>query len=194
MACVLAWLGGCAQRAPTTGLEIDAAQYASAFEAAREALIDCRFVLERVDAGAGVITTVPKASAGLLTPWDGEQGGMSAELDDALNAQRRVVRVEFHPVGEGRVAQAALPPGSPVEGPTDLRDAGGRIEARVRVVVERRQTAGRTIEPASIRRSQSFIDPALYPRQMAPSYYVARREDPDFAGRIVAMMRERIGG
>lgn len=197
--CILASLLGCAHHAPTTGLEIDAAQYASAFDAAREVLIDCRFQLERVDAAAGLITTSPKPTAGLLTPAHGEQQTFSSEFDDALNAQRRIVRIEFHPLTDAREASQPLTPGVPVAPPADLRDASTRqgpprLEARVRVVIERRQTPNRTIEPASIRRSQSFIDPALAPRQMAPSYYVAQRDDPDLARRIVAMIRERIAG
>lgn len=189
-----ALLGGCARRATTTSLEIDAAEYVLAFDAARETLIDCRFDLDRVDAGAGVISTMPRASAGLFSAWDGEQGGLADELDDSFNAHRRVVRIEFHRLGEEGEGDEALPPGTPVEERGDLRDGTGRIEARVRVVVERRQTPGRTIEPASIRRSQSFIDPALSPRQMAPAYYVSQREDPDLARRIVARIQERLGG
>lgn len=76
-------------------LSLDDADPVAAFDAVRETLIDYRFALERVDAWRGVITTRPKRTAGLASPWDREQSGLDQEWEDLLNEQRRVVRVEF---------------------------------------------------------------------------------------------------
>tara|TARA_A100000171_G_scaffold42230_1_gene43455 strand:+ start:4026 stop:4640 length:615 start_codon:yes stop_codon:yes gene_type:complete len=81
---------------PSATLSIDrAAGDELVFDAARETLMDYRFALDRVDARRGVITTHPKRTAGIATPWDQEQSGIDQEWEDLLNEQRRVVRVEF---------------------------------------------------------------------------------------------------
>jgi hypothetical protein len=80
--------------------QFDATHSRQAFDAARETLMDFRFALDRVDARRGVITTHPKRTAGLATPWDREQSGLDQEWEDLLNEQRRVVRIEFEPAGE----------------------------------------------------------------------------------------------
>lgn len=113
-----AWgAGGCASGAqrdasgvlsagdPDPGMAIDAQQSSLAFDAARETLMEYRFALDRVDARRGVITTRPKRTAGLASPWDREQSGMDQEWEDLLNEQRRVVRVDFEqsPEGDGFV-------------------------------------------------------------------------------------------
>jgi len=61
-------LSGCAAPDLPTDLEVAAGDYPAAFEAAKAALRDYRFDLERVDARAGVISTAKKETAGLLTP------------------------------------------------------------------------------------------------------------------------------
>jgi hypothetical protein len=71
------------------------ASSSAVFDASREVLMQYRFALDRVDATRGVITTHPKRTAGLATPWDREQSGLDQEWEDLLNEQRRVVRVEF---------------------------------------------------------------------------------------------------
>src|SRR5438128_989361 len=71
--------------------------YAEAFDTARQTLRDTGFILERVDARAGVITTQPKTTAGLLTPWDREQTSFGQDLEDLFQRHQRIVRVEFEP-------------------------------------------------------------------------------------------------
>jgi hypothetical protein len=69
--------------------------FEQAFDAARKVLGSHGFELERVDAVSGVISTAPKSSAGLATPWDLDQTTFKQEMDDFLNYQERRVRIEF---------------------------------------------------------------------------------------------------
>ncbi|CAN0590465.1 unnamed protein product [Laminaria digitata] len=69
--------------------------YSQAFDAARASLMSYRFAIDRVDAQRGVLTTHPKRTAGLLSPWDREQSSIGQEWEDLINEQQRVVRIEF---------------------------------------------------------------------------------------------------
>src|SRR5204862_8124944 len=106
--------------------------YSKAFDATRDLLRSYHFSLERVDAAAGVITTGYKATAGLATPWDREQSGLSQEFEDLLNQQSRRVRVTFRPsVGGGDE--------HPIEQPFNSNEA---LVGRVEVIIYRMQTPG----------------------------------------------------
>ncbi len=183
-------LPACAARNTDTSFELAPASYTEAFDATREALLDCRFTLERVDAHAGVITTAPKPTAGLLSPWDAEQSSFRDELEDFTSDQRRVVRVEFHAGPPPAVGPAT--PGQSVTLPPSPADADTPVTATVRVVIERRYIPGRTIEPESIRRSTTFVDLDLISRGMQPVYYVPIADDPQLAARLVEMIRARL--
>lgn len=104
------WLwgaAGCTALSPSTPLglagdgpvlgsvTIEDGTYSEVFEAAREVLGDYRFGINRVDAARGVITTFPKRTVGLGSPWDPEQTTLGQELEDLANQQERTVRVEF---------------------------------------------------------------------------------------------------
>lgn len=78
-------------------LVVAADKYAVAFDAARDLLRSYRFEIERVDAQAGTITTLPRRSGGALTPWDREQQSWTQEWDDTFNLNARRVRVTFSP-------------------------------------------------------------------------------------------------
>lgn len=117
-------LFGCAGPAPVTDsgvlasetglVEFNEASYEEAFRAVRGVLGDYRFSINRIDAVRGIITTHPKRTAGLASPWDREQSSMPQEWEDLANQQQRVVRVSFegsdgHP-GEtpGEVVRAVV--------------------------------------------------------------------------------------
>lgn len=171
---------GCA--APGTGSEfrVEGAGYAAAFDAARQTLIDARFDLERVDARAGVITTRPKSTAGLATPWDAEQSSISQEVEDLANQQQRTIRVWFEP--EIRADPA----------PEDLRHIEGPMVVRVEVVIERVHKPGWRIETTAVRFSSFSRDPELTERAMWPRYSVAFAQDPEYAGRLAHAIERRI--
>ena len=76
-------------------IQVEGASYSEVFEAAREVLSSYRFGVNRVDAARGVLTTFPKRSVGIASPWDQEQVTIGQELEDFANQQERVIRIEF---------------------------------------------------------------------------------------------------
>lgn len=174
-AAVLPLLTGCST-APSAPAEtrLDAAQYAPAFAAAKQALRDADFRLEREDAFMGVLTTQPKPTAGLATPWDQEQQSAGQEVEEFLNRTSRQVRVTFEPSDpKARDAWRAAP--------SDLRDANLPLTLRVEAVVSRRQRPGWRLEPTAIRSSSRFSDPDLARRDMEPQFDTAIDQDLRFA-------------
>lgn len=191
---VLPLAAGCASR-DTGPVEFTIApgQYAAAFDAAKEVLRDYRFDLERVDARAGVLTSTPKSTGGLATPWDRDQSSMGQELEDMANNQQRRVRITFEPAGAapptgdgGAQASANHPP------VPDVRLAEGPIVARVQVAVDRVQRPLWRVEETSISRSSFARDPALAARGMQPSYAVPFSQDPRLAQRIARAIEDRM--
>ena len=158
IALALSALTGCAGHTPRADqasleehgaivtIETGEATGALVIDAAREVLMEYRFALDRVDARRGVVTTHPKRTAGLATPWDREQSGLDQEWEDLFNEQRRVVRVEFDrdpDSGDGAITGARVQveilrtrrPGWRVEAESvrlsshaRLRDADGELE------------------------------------------------------------------
>ena len=86
-------LGGCAAERTDVTFEVSAGGYARAFDAAKEVLREAGFELDRVDARAGVITTRSKGSAGIATPWVGDESTIEQEFDDLIHQQRRTAVV-----------------------------------------------------------------------------------------------------
>jgi hypothetical protein len=170
-------LGGCSDVPRSAEFDVPAGQYAKAFDQTRDVLTSYRFSLERVDAGAGVIATDAKGTAGLATPWDGEQTTLEQSLDDLVNKQQRTVRVTF----ETTPAQA------------DLRQASGPVHGHVDVYIERTCRPGWQLDATSLRLSLFTEDPALVDRGMWPRYDVPTEQDPLLAGRIAAAVRRRLG-
>lgn len=156
---------------PTTA-RIPAGQYAAAFDAARRELRDAGFVLERVDAWSGVITTRPATSAGFMTPWIGHQSTIEQELGDFAHRHQRTVRVTFEPA-------------APAADPGDLRALDADLLMRTAVVVERVYQPLWRLDLSTIRQSSYATDPALVARGMQPSYAVAREEDTLLAARLM---------
>jgi hypothetical protein len=207
----LAALAGCASPRIEPVVDVPAGRYAEAFQSAREVLRERRFVVDRVDARAGVITTRARTSAGLVTPWDGDQSTVEQEIDDAANWQLRRVRIEFVPVGEGAARAAAVggtgasrgvaAPGAAsapvVASPDDLlmtrdlRDAalaGTPMVANVRVIVERINRPGRQLSTKTTRVT------GFSPDLTKPQGGLRRLEDDDeFARRLAAEISAKLG-
>ncbi len=176
-------LGGCATERPTT-MTVTPAAYQSTFDATRDALRDHGFTLDRVDARFGVITTKPRESAGLATPWSNDQSTLYQEWDDLLNRNERSVRVTFEPEANDTEPQP--------EGFLDLRDATEPLTMRVRVVVSRRYRPGWRVETTAVRLSTYQIDPALSPRGMRPTYAVPFSEDERLAARLLKRVQDEL--
>jgi len=181
---------GCVGPAPTNEIAVDAADYTTAFNAAKEAVVDLRFDPDRIDARSGVISSSPKRTAGLLTPWDREQASLADEFSDTLTMARRVIRISFHEADEHRRIpatpnrQAASAP--PIK---DMRKADKPLVMRVRVDREVIHRAGRRISTASVRRSSYTIDPTLGARGIGGWYAVPVGRDEalerEIAGRVL---------
>lgn len=142
----------------------DGASYEAAFAAARDELRDRGYLMERVDAPAGVIVTQRAAAV--------------REGEDLANRQRHYVRVTFTPPAEG---EAAMPEG-----------AGGRVML-VRVIVERVQRPGWRVPTSSVRLASVTIDPELDDRGLRPVYAAAVKEDRDLAARLAQAIAARVG-
>lgn len=166
---------------------IPAGRYTEVFSAMRDTLRDHGFLLERVDAFSGVITTQPKGTAGLATPWDQEQQTAGDELSDLAHRHQRVVRVTFAPEGsdsaENPAAPSPLAPTRPGETPQDLRTFNGPVTMRVVATVYRLHTSGGKLSTLSITQSTQYVDTNLEQRAML-SYSVATGQDSPLAHRL----------
>jgi hypothetical protein len=164
--------------APAT-IVLQPIEYPLAFDAAREVLRDMGFMLDRVDAQAGVITTQPKGSAGFATPWDRAQSTAGQEVEDFIERNRRVVRIDAGPSDQTQA-----------EG-DDLRRVTTPITMRVSVEVARMHTSGRRINTLSVTDSTYTVDPDLEKRNMT-SYAVVYAQDPELSARIADKIRHRM--
>lgn len=167
--------------------------YVTTFEAARQALRDYRFELDRIDAHAGVITTRPKSTSGLATPWDSEQQTIGAEWEDLLNQQQRRVRIAFVPASRPKPATSpATPSAGPAatesqptadQLPPDLLSYEGPLVVSVSAMIQRIERPGWRPDVRSISQTTFTVDPARDPKYNAYSHDL--RADPDLAGALL---------
>lgn len=183
----LGW--GCAARPQAVDARVEPGLYTAAFESAKDVLRGYDFSLDRVDAASGVITTLPKRTAGAATPWDREQSSLGQEFEDLLDRQSRVARVDFVPAGVA--GRAGNLPGS--AGWQDLRSTPQPLAIRVSVQVSRRQRPGWRLESTSIRSSTRASDPALQRAGLEPAHDQEMGEDAALAERITREIAERVG-
>lgn len=192
---LLAFLGGCAknkdagdtaqgeaqtQDNAVAVVHLSAGQYAQGFNAARDVIRDMGFIMDRVDAQAGVMTTQPKSSAGLATPWDREQSSMGQEVEDALHRNRRVVRIE-----------CATPGSEESFGDIRTLSQDKPVEMTIAVPVYRWQVSGWRLNSHSVLASSYAYDPQLAERGMT-SYGVAIKQDSLLAQRIAQKIEEQL--
>jgi hypothetical protein len=176
-------LAGCAGDPPPT-LAIAPGQYEHAFDVVRDELARARFDLDRVDARAGVITTRPKTTAGLATPWDDESVTLAQKSEDLLNLQQRRVRVTFEPA-------AALP--ASTRDSLDLRELDQPMIAHVEVAIDRVRLPGWELDATAIRYSGHTQNQAIVDRGLWPRYEVPFSQDDDFARRLASRVRAAMG-
>lgn len=152
--------------------------YTATFDAAREELRDLGFVLDRVDAQLGAITTMPKGSGGLATPWDREQSSIEDEVNDAVHRAQRVVRIEFAPA-DGSSA------------PPDLRQFSGRVTMTVNATLQRVHIPGWRLNTLGVLNSTYSRDPALDARGLS-TYAVPIRQDSELASWLADRIAARL--
>ena len=166
---------------------IGGAEYDRAFETSRRVLREQRYDLERVDARAGVLTTAPKSTGGLATPWDMEQTSLDSELEDLANEQRRRVRITFAPVRDPDEGDDPL--GAPIP---DVRLVEGPIEVQVSVFLERVRFPGWRLNTALIDLSSTTRDPAMVERGIEPRNVQTIRRDDELARRLADTIKTRL--
>lgn len=185
LASVLVLLAGCASRPPEpvgprtaepTTMHVASSRYLQAFDAARTELRDRGFVLDRIDAASGVITTRPKRSAGALVPWDPTQSKLVQERDELLNPTQRRIRVSFAPLSGGR--------------PSD--DPNAPMEARVRVDLDRIYRPNWRPSPVSVRLSSFARDPDRISRGVGRTDAIPQGRDPHLEERVAQSIRKRL--
>lgn len=153
---------------PSAIVQGDGQPYERVFDAAREVLMDYRFAIDRVDARQGVITTFPKRTAGLASPWDREQSSMSQEWEDLVNEQRRIVRVEFD------------------------QDEQGGASATVSVEILRTHRPGWRVQTESVRLSNHALRRDVLGELEPGSYREQVGLDAHFASRLALAIEERL--
>jgi hypothetical protein len=203
-AAMLVALGGCANQSRTAAADevlsadrddmmvIPAGRYADAFSIAQDEIRSLGFLLDRVDARQGVISTQPKPAIGLAGPWDQSQSSAAQEFDDMLHRHKRVIRVTFMP------AMETVEPGEQADplavSQRDLVTDGASqpVRAQVRAWVVRVQKPGWRPDSTDLLRSGYWWDPALGARGMQPQYDVPGEEDRLLAERVARRIADRV--
>ncbi len=157
-------------------VELDGVSYEDAFVAARAVLAEFRFGINRVDAARGVLTSYPKRSAGLASPWDGEQSSIGQEFEDLTNQQERTIRIEFE-----RGEQA------------DGDASAGRVVARVRVIVNRVHRPNWRVDTQSILLSTHARSRDAMGNLERSEFREPIGQDPALADRLARAIINRLG-
>lgn len=190
----LAACGASSARVDNTGaLRLEPGAYAEAFDRSQAMLRDMGFEIDRTDSRAGIITTLPKRSLGLIEPWDSEQTTLREEWRDFTNRQQRVASVRFRPADEPPMLEPRDPPGVPHAPEPDLREFDGPILARFEVVIERLHRAGRRIETESVFLSTRSINPADRELGIAGEQAVPVRLDSALSARLAEALASTLG-
>src|SRR5262245_7044880 len=141
-------LQGCSSVPGPTVLNIPAASYSSAFDAAVEAAREDGMPPVVRDRRAGVIETEPRIAGSILEPWRNDNSSVEQAVENTVSFLRRRARFEFAPVG---FQPAADSPWKDLTGPDvvqgdqaniDLTQAEGELELRVFVFIEQAHTVG----------------------------------------------------
>lgn len=188
---IAALCAGCAT-VPRGGatFEIPPGEYAAAFEAAKSALIDSRFELDRVDAAAGVISSQHRQSVGFARPWDNQQSHASQEVGEFLHRHNRVVRITFGPVPPAEPAEGTQ--AAPGEAPADLRTLDEPLVGTVRVVIVRLYRTGFRADPSGITLG-TFSEPlVLSDRNVWPGFSTPVRRDTSLEKRVAESIRRKL--
>jgi hypothetical protein len=163
---------------PAAAYLFDASNYAQVFQAAKDVLREYQFELDRVDARSGIITTQPKPSAGLATPWIPHSGDFKGSVRGLIEHEQRRARVEFVPAG---LAEPQAP------GTPDLREATGAMVARIEVEIDRVHRPHRRASPTSIKLSSFARDtgPTSDSRSAQRGYQLQTLDDESLGQRMI---------
>jgi hypothetical protein len=167
-------------------LVVPAERYREAFQAARDALREAQFTLDRVDASRGRITTFARAGEGAARPWAG-LATTDSPVQDVIQRQQRSVRVAFVPT-----SQAAVDPR--LDDPSlELLDVPVETRLIIETVVERVERPGRRAQFDAVRLTSQTLNPELEARGLVPRYSVPVREDRVLATWLAGEISRRAG-
>lgn len=186
LACIA--LTGCAA-GPIGRLELRPADYDRVFDAALTSLRDQRFTLDRIDRRLGVITTRPRAASSIIEPWKGDNSTPAQAFESSLQYQRRIVRIEFTPLGglepaTGPEAMSPFGQVSPAEPLFIPAEHPGTLVLSVRCIVERSHRPGLQVDTVAVRRSNVTTDPALAERGIARQFWEPVARDAHMETRL----------
>lgn len=195
IACVA--LTGCAS-GPIGRLELRAAEYDRVFDAAVASLRDQRFTLDRIDRRLGVITTRPRAAASVLEPWKGDNSTPAQAFESTLQYQRRLVRIEFTPLGgiepaTGVEAMSPFGQVSPAEPFFLPAEHPGTLVLSIRCIVERSHRPGLQVDTVAVRRSNVTTDPSLRERGVASQFWEPVARDAHMETRLKRRVMRHAG-
>lgn len=198
LACLLT---GCASRSPNASgiggrFVTEPGAYAAAFDIARDELAGMGFAINRVDAYSGVISTRPKASGGLATPWDREQASFQSEIADLMHPQQRLVRISFIPES----AVSRIPTDEPV---TQITGEGAPISIEetsrtepivgvIEVVIERVYRPYTRVSRVNVLSTSQTRDPSLQRRGMERSFTVVTQRDHALEDKLASRIASRL--
>ena len=145
LGCLAAGLAGCAAPSVPPVLAFDRADYERVFEAAIESAREDGLEPVVADRDLGVIETAPRTAGSLVEPWRTDNADVEEMVAHTVNFERRRARFEFVPEGfavpapdpQGPSVGPAIPGSDRAEQRFDLMKAGGRIELRAWVFVDR---------------------------------------------------------
>lgn len=182
----LALLIGCTSKAPVAEVRFSGEEYAQVFQDAKDVLRRAQFELDRVDARAGVITTRPKPSAGLATPWIRQSSGLKGSISGFLHRERRVARIRFEPIEAS--SETTIGETDPL---LDLRAYEGEVEATIEVEIQRVEPSEQRFSPQSIRLQSYVIDatPGSESASAGPGY--VSRPDEALSERLTRTLGRR---
>ncbi len=172
-------LTGCRSTSGPNEIAITPGQYSIAFAAARDVLRDERWIVERVDSRAGVITTQETYTSSATAPGDRQLASTLSAPADAINRQQRIIRITFEPE-------------TPAGAPSDLADYSGPMVMRVRATVLRVQSPGWRVPNNSVRYASRSIDQDLVARNLQPDYAVPIDEDDVTSSRLASLIAARL--
>lgn len=146
---------------PPTTLEIAPQAYERAFARTLDRLRIRGWIIDRVDAGAGVITTEPRPTAGLLTPFTRVAQTTADEARELVQPTQRRIRVTFRTVRGLAPYQA-------------IDDA---MTARIEVFEDRLFVPGQRVSPVSIALTSVSSDPQRVARGVDAPMAIPRGRD-----------------
>ena len=178
-------LAGCASPVPPA-LAFDRADYERVFEAAMESAREDGLEPVVADRDLGVIETSPRTAGSVVEPWRTDSSGIEEMLAHTVNLERRRARFEFVPEGfaapvpepQSRSLGPAIPGSDRAEQRFDLAKAGGRIELRTWVFVDRAFLPNQSFGRWTLGETRYSTDPTQARRPDDPGTAIDTRWTP----------------